>query len=69
MTDGSTPARAASGRLLKDDTLAKSLTATSAQPRAGHRPAEARRKYAGKLLTEKELYDRFNSLAATASIS
>ena len=49
------PRPAAEGRA-----LAKSLTSASAQRRADHRRLNRGEGTAGKLLTEKELYDRFN---------
>ena len=51
------------GRLLKDDALAKSLTATSANLEDVTGRLTRNDNTIGKLLTEKELYDRFNSLA------
>ena len=51
------------GRLLKDDALAKSLTATSGNLEDITGRLKRNDNTLGKLLTEKELYDRFNSLA------
>ena len=52
------------GQLLKDDALAKSLTATSSNLEQVTGRLNRGEDTAGKLLTDKELYDRFNSLAS-----
>ena len=48
---------------MTDDALAKSLTATSANLEAVTGRLQRNDNSMGKLLTEKELYDRFNSIA------
>ena len=51
------------GRFLKDDALAKSLTGASANLEDVTGRLQRNDNTMGKLLTEKELYDRFNSVA------
>ena len=57
------------GRLLKDDALAKSLTATTANLEEVTGRLQRNDNSLGKLLTEKELYDRFNSLAGARRLA
>ena len=52
------------GQLLKDDKLAKSLSATSGNFEQISGRLTRNDNTAGKLLTEKELYDRLNSTVA-----
>ena len=54
------------GQLLKDDKLAKSLTATSGNFEQVSGRLNRGDDTAGKLLTEKELYDRLNSTGEPA---
>ena len=64
MTDRINAGEGSLGQLLKDDALAKSLTVDAGNLDQVTGRLKRGDNTAGKLLTEKELYDRFNSLAA-----